>query len=171
MNAKCFSQQESDPCHDRVYPTQLHVCQSRPPPGGGPFRRRHDHLRRRRGAVAPDRTAHRHRAAVRRLFPRSSPARAGRTQRAPSWSPSASTGWRWVTRTSTITISCVPTRCWPCSAASKTSKANSAAEPKTAATPAPARAPSTASKGPRPTPARKAVTRRSFSTRARWSGC
>ena len=53
----CFSQQESDPCHDRVYPNQLHLRRPWPPPGGSPFRRRHDHLRRRRHAVAPDRTA------------------------------------------------------------------------------------------------------------------
>ena len=50
-------------------------------------------------------------------------------------------------------------------------KASSGGGAKTAATPAPARALSTASRGPRPTPARKAVTRRSFSTRARWTVC
>ena len=72
---------------------------------------------------------------------------------------------------STITISCARTRCWLCSAASKTSQANAAAAAATAATPVPARARSTVSSEPRSTPARKAATRKSFSTRVRWTVC
>ena len=105
MVTRCLSQQESDPCHDRVYPNQLHLRQPCSPQSVARFDG---------GTITSDGGAVLLRQLEQRtgIVRQSPPASAitGKPRRSntacANWSPSASTGWRSVMRISTITISC-----------------------------------------------------------------